>query len=252
MRHVETVMGIPMSVDIRDDGDHSAAVRAAFDLLHAADKRFSTYSDESEIAAINRGEVMESEYSSDMRDVLALASQYEQSSGGAFTARVPGHGLDLNGIVKGWAVQAATEVLTNSGVGILCFNAGGDIAVHGTPPGQEHWRVAVRSPWTPDAHVAVLAVVAGAVATSGNYERGAHILDGRTGKSPLHFDSVTVLAESLTVADVLATTVFIMGRAGLSWAQENGADGVLAITTDKTVETAGAVPFSPLPGNPLS
>ena len=108
MRHVETVMGIPMSVDIRDDGDHSAAVRAAFDLLHSADKRFSTYSDESEIAAINRGEVMESEYSSDMRDVLALASQYEQSSGGAFTARVPGHGLDLNGIVKGWAVQAAT------------------------------------------------------------------------------------------------------------------------------------------------
>lgn len=237
-------MGIPMSVDIRDDADRSSAVRAAFDLLHAADARFSTYRDDSEVAAINRGELAEGDFSEELREVLGIAKRYEQSSGGAFSARLPGRPLDLNGVVKGWAVQAAANVLSDAGVQVFCFNAGGDIVVRGTPQGQNSWRVAVRSPWDALAHSAVLAVANGAVATSGNYERGAHIFDGRSEQTPTEFASVTVLAPSLSTADVLATSVFVLGHAGLTWAMENGADAVLAFTTEGTAVSAGSVPFA--------
>ena len=240
-------MGIPMSVDIRHDGDNAGAVRAAFDLLHEADRRFSTYRDDSEVAAINRGALVPDDASAPLREVLAIAERFQRRSGGAFSAWLPGRPLDVNGVVKGWAVQAATDLLIRSGVHTFCFNAGGDIAVQGAPPGQDRWRVAVRSPWAAAAHVSVLAVTDGAIATSGSYERGAHIIDGRTGQIPTEFASVTVLAPSLTTADVLATTVFVLGRAGLAWALENGADAVLAFTEDGTVASAGSVPFAPAP-----
>lgn len=237
-------MGIPMSVDVRDEGDSDTAVRAAFELLHSADRRFSTYRDDSEVSAINREALTADDYSDELREVLAIVRTYERLSDGAFSSRLPGRPLDLNGIVKGWAVQAATELLVRSGLRTFCFNAGGDITVRGAPRGQDRWRVAVRSPWDPTAHVAVLAVTDGAVATSGSYERGAHILDGRSGRIPLEFASVTVLAASLTTADVLATAVFVLGRTGLPWALSNGADAVLAFTGDGTVMSAGALPLA--------
>lgn len=237
-------MGIPMSVDIRDEGSFRSVVRAAFGILHAADTRFSTYRDDSEVAAINRGDLAAGDYSAELREVLSIAERCERSSGGAFSPRLPGHPLDLNGVVKGWAVQAAADLLAEAGVRNFCFNAGGDIVVRGAPQAQDSWRVAVRSPWDAQAHIAVLAIAKGAVATSGSYERGTHILDGRDGCAPSEFASVSVLAESLTTADVLATAVFVLGTGGLSWAMENGADGVLAFAQDGTVLSAGSVPFA--------
>lgn len=237
-------MGIPMSVDIRDEGDATPAVAAAFAVLHAADRRFSTYRDDSEIAAVNRGALTRDHYSDDLRDVLAIAEHVERASAGAFSARLPGRPLDLNGVVKGWAVQRAAELLVQRGIRSFCFNAGGDIAVRGSPPEHDRWNVAVRSPWDATAHVAVLAVTDGAVATSGGYERGVHILDGRTGCEPVDFASVTVLARSLTTADVLATAAFVLGRDGLPWALENGANGVLAILPDATFLGAGQLPLA--------
>lgn len=245
-------MGIPMSVDLRDEGDAEPTVRAAFELLHAADRRFSTYRDDSEIAAVNRGELAPQDYSDELWQVLAIAEQVEHSSGGAFSARLPGRPLDVNGIVKGWAVQAAADLLVVRGIRDFCFNAGGDIVVRGAPAphGRQGWNVAVRSPWEASGHLAVLTVTDGAVATSGVYERGAHIIDGRTGRAPTAFASVTVLAPSLTTADVLATAVFALGRPGPRWAIENGADAVLAFTPDGTPLGAGPIPFAAPDGEP--
>jgi FAD:protein FMN transferase len=277
VRHLETVMGVPMSVDIRtpsgrntvgrDTGQGSdggegdpgrparpavasggpavaSAVRAAFDLLHEADHRFSTYRDDSEVALVNRGRLASEDYSDDLREVLSIAADFARRSGGAFTAQPPGRPLDVNGVVKGWAVQRAADLLARLGVHTFCFNAGGDVVVRGTPPGRVAWNVAVRSPTDASARLAVLAVTDGAVATSGSYERGAHILDGRTGRIPAELTSVTVLAPSLTTADVLATAVFALGRDGVPWAIDNGATGVLALTAAGDLLGAGVLPFA--------
>ena len=72
-------------------------------------------------------------------------------------------------------------------------------------------------------------VLLGAMATSGAYERGDHITDGRSGATASHWASVTVLDGDLTVADALATAVFAMGRVGgwIAHAREQARTGRL-------------------------
>ena len=56
-----------------------------------------------------------------------------------------------------------------------------------------------------------------AVATSGLYERGAHIVDPRTGATPRGVLSVTVVGPRLATADAYATAAFAMGADGPAW-----------------------------------
>ena len=241
MRHVETVMGIPMSVDIRDVGDHAEAIRAAFDLLAAADLRFSSYRDDSEVSAVRSGLLTPDRYSDELREVLALGAQAQRASEGAFSLRLPGQKLDTDGVVKGWAVQKAADLLGQAGIGNFCFNAGGDIVVRGSPENGAPWKVGVRSPWNAEKMLMVLCVTDSAVATSGTYERGNHITDGRTGLIARELVSVTVGAADLCTADILATAVFALGVEGVTWALDQGADAVVAVTPDGRVLQAGAV-----------
>jgi thiamine biosynthesis lipoprotein len=241
MRHVETVMGIPMSVDIRDVGDHTDAIRSAFALLTAADARFSRYRGDSEVSAVNRGLIAPAEYSAELREVLALGAAAQRASRGAFSLRLPGRLLDTDGVVKGWAVQKAADALRRAGISNFCFNAGGDVVVCGAPERGAPWKVGVRSPWNAAEMLTVVAVTECAVATSGSYERGNHITDGRTGLSAQELVSVTVLAADLCTADILATAVFALGAEGLSWALGHGADAVIAVTADGRFLQVGAL-----------
>ena len=55
------------------------------------------------------------------------------------------------------------------------------------------------------------------VATSGSYERGAHIFDPRTDEPVTELASATVVGPSLAEADAFATTIYVMGLDGLAW-----------------------------------
>jgi FAD:protein FMN transferase len=78
-------------------------------------------------------------------------------------------------------------------------------------------RVGIRHPHRADRVAAVLTVRDGAVATSAASERGAHILDGRTGRAALGVDSVTVVGPDLALADAYATAAFALGAEGPAW-----------------------------------
>lgn len=259
MKHLRTVMGVPMSIDIRSSGAPSAtqpgeeesAAGAAFAILEAAEARFSPFRADSEVSRVNRGEVRLKEYSAPLRDVLAIASAAHRASGGAFTTLDPDGHLDLNGVVKGWAASRASAALRASGFPNHCLNAGGDIAASGRPAPGERWHVGVRTPDDPHRMLTVLAIVDAAVATSGAYERGEHIIDGRTGMPARALRSVTVLAGDLTSADVLATAVYALGVAGVSWARHHGALGVLAVDAENRIHAAGNLPIA-APGVPFS
>ena len=56
-----------------------------------------------------------------------------------------------------------------------------------------------------------------AVATSGTYERGHHIVDGRSGRAADELVSFTVVGQNLTLADACATAGFAMGLSGTEW-----------------------------------
>jgi thiamine biosynthesis lipoprotein len=79
------------------------------------------------------------------------------------------------------------------------------------------------------------------VATSATYERGQHIVDPRTGR-PSHASlSATVIGPDLTFADAYATTLFVMGPAGLVWLKEQDPayDGFLVVDQLTTLATEG-------------
>ncbi|TAM71691.1 MAG: FAD:protein FMN transferase [Microbacteriaceae bacterium] len=244
MRRVQTVMGFPVSVDLRDQGDFTDAIARAFGALTDADRRFSTYRPDSEVSRVNRGLVAPAEYSDDLREVLAIGASVQRGSRGAFALRVPGGaGLDTDGVVKGWAVQRAAEVLEGAGARNFCINAGGDVVVRGSAGEHSGWNIGVRSPWDPTTMVAVFSLRDEAIATSGAYERGDHIVDGRTGLAArAGLASVSVIAPSLTMADVLATAVFALGEDGVQWAAHDYECGVFAIRYDGGTVTAGPLP----------
>lgn len=244
MRHLETVMGMPMSVEIPGTGsiqEFEESVRLAFDSLHAADARFSPVKPHSELSRMVRGEV--TDLSVDMREVLGIAERAEQLSGGAFRCRTPEGGWDTNGVVKGWAAQRAADILEHRGITNFCLNAAGDLVTRGCPEPDRTWQIGIRDPGDHTRIIATLAMGDGAVATSGTYERGQHIWDGRTGQPALSLASATVVAADLTTADVLATSVVALGPSGVEWAVENGATMVVAITPQGDVLTASmAIP----------
>ncbi|MGW6225489.1 FAD:protein FMN transferase [Cellulosimicrobium cellulans] len=232
-------MGLPMSLDLRapDDARARAAVRAAFAVLHAADARFSGRRADSELSRHRRGLVVRP--SRDLREVLDLAEAARVASGGAFDVHRPDGTLDTDGVVKGWAAQRAVDRLVAAGFSDLCLNAGGDVAVRGGPEPGRPWVVGVRSPLRADELVARVELHDGAVATSGTYERGLHVWDGRTGAAARGLLSATVVAPDLTTADVLATSVLALGEEGVAWAVDQGAALVLAVLPDGTVVSDG-------------
>lgn len=234
MRRVEEVMGLPISVDVRDEdrGQVAPALDAAFAVLRAADERFSPYRPDSELSRLRRAELTEDRASDQMCEVLAIAARARADSGGVFDVHTPDGLLDTDGVVKGWAAQRAADVLVAAGLTRFCLNAGGDVVLRGEPEPGRPWDVAVRDPRDPKAVLAVLAVRDGAVATSGTYERGQHVWDGRTGSVDLPLVAATVVAADLTVADVLATTVLAMGTDGVDWAVRHGAATVIVVTAD--------------------
>src|SRR5206468_2510144 len=93
----------------------------------------------------------------------------------------------------------------------------------GTP-----WRVGIQHPLQRDALAAVLASDELAVATSGTYERGEHIVDPIGGGRPQGVLSVTVAGPELATADAYATAAYAMGPRGAEWL--GGRDGYSAIT----------------------
>lgn len=124
--------------------------------------------------------------------------------------------VTLDGIAKGYIVDAMAATLQTEGVRCFLIDAGGDLRTAGDHAGRP-WRVAVREPGA--EHGAELVELHdGAVATSGSYEISFdelrtrhHLIGPRDGRSPLGCTSVTVRAPDAMTADALATTVFLLG-----------------------------------------
>jgi FAD:protein FMN transferase len=213
---VEHVMGMPVRAVVRDAGPpdrYGAALDDVFGWLRWVDATFSTYDRRSEISRWGRGELALRDAHPLVRDVLGRCARLRGETGGAFDIRFrPGAPPDPSGLVKGWAIERAAERLAAAGARDFCLDAGGDVVVRGGP-----WRIGIRHPRRRERLAGVLALRDGAVATSGAYERGEHVLDPRTGHPPRGVLGVTVVGPDLGVADGYATAAFALGAAGPAW-----------------------------------
>ncbi len=127
---------------------------------------------------------------------------------------VPGMKLDLGGIGKGYADDCAQQVLKRHGITRALVEAGGDIVVSNSPPGESGWKIqvpnAVASPLMTFANVAV--------STSGDTEQFveiggkhySHILDPRSGQALTSRVQVTIIARDGITSDSLSKVASLL------------------------------------------
>lgn len=238
LHHVEAVMGTCISIDVVDSHDRSL-IDELVAWFHQVDAEFSPFKEDSTVTRIGRGELAPTDdvVSDDMREVLQRCGELDAETGGVFDVwSLPSpNGTRFNpcGYVKGWSVERAAHMLQAAGVRDYCINAGGDIALGGRDHDNRPWRVGVRHPAAANGLAFVLQLDGtNAVATSGSYERGAHIYDPRRGEATTTLASATVVGPDLAEADAYATTIYVMGVDGLQWLSERPGYSGCLITSD--------------------
>lgn len=139
--------------------------------------------------------------------------------------------LDLSGIAKGYAVDELARLLQKEGNGRYLVEVGGEIAAAGLKPDGTHWRIAIEAPLDGNRSAQKIIELNGlGVATSGDYRnyfeedglRYSHTIDGRTGYPVRHkLASVSVMNESVAMADAWATALMVVGdKEGVALAEK--------------------------------
>jgi thiamine biosynthesis lipoprotein len=227
-------MGIPVRALVRDRAVPPGALDAAFAWLRWVDVTFSPYDPRSEVSRIRRGELAVGCAHPEVRSVLWRCERLRRRTGGAFDVGFAGP-PDPTGLVKGWAAERAAAGLAAAGLRDFCLDAGGDVVARGGP-----WRVGIRHPHARDRLCGALVLGDGAVATSGAYERGAHIRDPRTGRAPAGVESVTVTGPDLGTADAFATAAFALGTDGPAFtAGLRGYEAMTVLAGGRVLTTPG-------------
>jgi thiamine biosynthesis lipoprotein len=212
-----------MGCDVAVAGGDPGAVAAVLERWEAA---FSLFRPESELSRVNRSTARVLVVSPLLARALEVALAMAATTEGlvdpslcgrwpevvlseSLLSRPPGLALDLNGVVKALAVDAAAATLDGPGF----VSVGGDLAV------REPVDVALPAE-------GAIRVVTGGLATSGTASRGAHLVDAATGRaSESCWEQVTASGASCLDADVAAKAGFLLGERGPAWLDERGIPG---------------------------
>lgn len=237
-------MGTAIGVHLTDPlpvPRREALADQVFDWFRLVDRLFSTYRPDSEVSRLGRGELVAEHGSDSLRYVLDACARLWRETDGYFDVQATGR-LDPSGFVKGWSVQVASDRLVAAGAVNHSINAGGDVRVRGEREPGRPWRVGIRHPLEARQVCCVLTGTDLAVATSGTYERGYHVIDPYTGNPARALSSVTVVGADLGTADAYATAALAMGEAGLGWLARLPGYQSHAVTADGRVYRSVALP----------
>ena len=221
-------MGMPITIDISDCNDESA-FKPTFDRLRQIDENFSTHKKDSEVSRFAAGQIAESTLSSELKEVIKACREAEVKTGGYFSAWAGGK-FNPSGYVKGWAIAQAGQAIEKQGFKTYCIGAGGDILARSDSDFE--WKIGIQDPSDRSNILNALSISNGAVATSGNYERGEHIINPKTGKPANEILSFSVTGPDIIKADILATAGFAAGKKSLELVEAVSDYEALAVYKD--------------------
>lgn len=231
LRRVEKCMGTVFSFDLRGPAVDPRELDDVVLWLHWVDATFSTYQPDSQISRLGRGELTIADCAPEVGDMLDRCEQLRRDTGGYFSAYAHG-ALDPSGLVKGWAIEQASDRLRRAGSTSHCVNGGGDVQCAGDAAPGQPWRVGIAHPLRLGDLVAVVEGTDVAVATSGTAERGTHVINPHSDRPPEALASLTLVGRHLTDVDAYATAAFAMGPAARDWVEHTpGIDG-FGVTLD--------------------
>lgn len=212
-------------------------------VLHRADEVFSTWQPNSPVSRLRRGEISLADAPAEVAEVADLCVTARELSGGWFDPWAMPGGFDPTGYVKGWAAQNALAEFSGAAVRGVIVNAAGDIASSGgMGPGQP-FRIGISDPAAP-RRLAAIVELTGAVATSGTYERGGHLIDPHSGGPAARAASASVTGPDLGLADALATALAVAGEPGLAMIESLAGYEALLIGYDGTKRWTEGFPFA--------
>ncbi len=240
-------MGMPVTVEIIDGENPREAINTVFDYFTYVDQTFSTYKDQSEISKINRGLIKFADYSPDMKTVFELSEKTKQETDGYFDIVNNKGSFDPSGLVKGWAIFNAGELLKNLGFQQFFIEAGGDIQVQGMNVKNQPWSIGIKNPFkTTEIVKAVFLKNNEGIATSGSYERGGHIYNPKDRKEQLaKIVSLSVIGSNIYEADRFATAAFAMQEQGIYFIEKlKGFEGYAIDNQGLATMTSGFSKFT--------
>lgn len=202
MRQIHQTMGTVASVDITSAGQ--AVFNDVFAWLDYVSEQFSVFNPSSQVNRYNRGEIKQ--LSEEINYIIKKSADYQKATGGYFSAYFDGR-FNPTGLVKGWAIKKAGELIESKGFKEYMVNIGGDILAKGP----KAWRVGVQNPKDRSQLIGVIEAKNLGIATSGTYERGNHIINPVDSAEATELLSVTVTGPDIEKADVLATAICAMG-----------------------------------------
>ncbi|WP_338251837.1 FAD:protein FMN transferase [Dictyobacter halimunensis] len=239
MKDTRLLMGMPITVEVLDPDATEATLEQVFNYFVAVDERFSTYKDDSEISRINRGELSLKDCSNDMRTILELGEQTRKETQGYFNIYRDGY-CDPSGIVKGWAIRNAANLLKAQGFQNYYIDAGGDVQVAGSKDGRP-WRIGIRNPFNRNQNVKILTLSDQGIATSGTAIRGQHIYNPHDPQGQItDIVSISVIGPDVYEADRFATAAFAMGGKGIQFIEKlAGFEGYMIDSHARATYTSG-------------
>jgi len=218
--YFEEVWGTVVVLEVRDEtieGDIQSAFESVVQFLHQVDDWFSTYRIETPISALRMGFADVSQMPQVIQDVLDRCAEVKELTQGAFDPWAVKGGVDPSGYVKGWAADVAADLLVAQGYMNVSINAAGDLACRGHQSPNQPWVIGIRHPENEMAVVASVPVLNEAIATSGEYERGKHLINPWTKDRQMALKSATVIGPDGGLADALATALLVAGLDGVRW-----------------------------------
>lgn len=217
MKETKSLMGMHITVEIVDKQASQSDFDDIYNYFTYIDNKFSTYKDTSEITKINTGRLHKDQYSRDMKAIFELSTITKQETNGYFDIYNKGK-YDPSGIVKGWAILRASELLKKKKFKNYYIDAGGDVQVSGQNAKGKPWTVGIQNPFDKNEIIKILSLKGDGIATSGTALRGQHIYNPHNlNKSLTDVISITVIGPNVYEADRFATAAFAMGLGGITF-----------------------------------
>ena len=216
-----TILYIAAISTTLDKSAIDSAIEDVKKFVFEVDEVFSTYKSESVISKLRRNEIEIGGCCDDVIGVWNACGFASELSDGAFNPWAVAGGFDPSGYIKGWAADRVADMLVAAGVEHVQVNAAGDLTLRGgflTNEGvREPWKIGVINPDNRQEVLRVFEITDGAIATSGTYERGAHIIDPHSGLIAIGAKSATVIGPAGGLADAMATALMVAGDDGSQW-----------------------------------
>ena len=214
-----------------DEKRAAAYFEEAEHVLREIDRVFSTYRPESPLSRLRRGEMALGEAPPEVAEVLDLCREAREVTAGWFDPWAMPGGVDPTGLVKGWAAGQALRVLAGARTDGALVNAAGDLASCGVVAPGQSFRAGIADPASPSTLAGVV-TLDGALATSGTYERGSHLLNPHTRVRESAVASASVTGPNPALADAYATALCVGGEGVLEGVAGHGGYEALLIHFD--------------------